>query len=309
MEYFVSVILPILLLILGFWFIKINYRSYFLNWKKELTLSKILRYGSLAVSKSIIILILIIIIHNNFHNDHRLELFLFILLYLLFATFQSAYSIGGFISRMKYVGLYALSMFRKKSKEADDYIDKVFDSSFLRFSFLIKILIVIVFIIIFTPSITIFVVSNIFYFLIILSMLLLSLILNNIIYFGLISLIIYQFDPIGISISEVNYIVLTSSYLVILVGIVIETRMDNRMFRIVASRMVKSLNFKKGYTMIYYKKNKIVYQNKINNYYYVYFRLNGIVTVFESMYDAKLTNFLVRKMIFKGTQYLREFDE
>jgi hypothetical protein len=234
---------------------------------------------------------------------------LFILLYLIFATIQSAYSFGGFVSRMKYIGSYSLHMFHKKSKEADDYIDKVLDSSFLKYSLSIKLVIVISFIFFVTPNITLFIASNIFYFLVILSMLFLSLGLNNIIYFGLISIIIFQFDPVNISFYDVNYIVLFSSYLVILIGTIIETRMDNRMFKIVASRMIKSLNFKKGYKIIYNKKDVIVYQSIYNNYYYIYFRINGIVTIFESMFDAKLSNFIVRKMIFKGTQYLKEFGE
>lgn len=309
MQVIIPIVLPILLLIMAFWFIKINYRSYVINWKNELTIKKVLNYGIIAFLKSSILFILIIVIHNYFHSDHLLELILFIGLYIVFAIIQSSYSIGGFLSRMKYIGKYSLSTFRKKSKEADNLLEKIIDEPFLKYSVLIKIIIIISFLFIFTPNITIFVISNIYYFLIIISLILLSLVLNNIIYFGLISLIIFQFHPVNISFFDVNYIVLILSYLVLLVGIIFETRMDNRMFKIIASRTVKDLNFKIEYTQVYNRKDIVVYQNNLNKYYYVYFRLNGIVTVFESMFDAKLSDFLVRKMVFKGTQYLKEFGE
>ena len=308
MEHIIPVILAVLLLILGFWFIKNNYRSYMTNWRKEITVRKLYSYGIIAVVKSLVLFVLIIVIHNYFHSDHRIELIMFILIYILLAIFQSAYSFGGFLSRIKYIFNYSINIFKKRSKDAETFRHEVFDDSFSKFSSLIRVLVFISFIIFFMPNITLFVFSNFLYVLLVVSLLLLSLVLNNIIYFGLISLIVFQIDPVGISFGSVNLGVLFLSYFIILIGIVIETRMDNRMFRLVASRMVKSLNFDKGYEIVYYRKNIVVYQNVINKNYYVYYRMNGIVTVFESMFDAKLTDFLVRKMIFKGTQYLRKYD-
>ena len=308
MEHIIPVILAVLLLILGFWFIKNNYRSYMTNWRKEITVRKLFSYGIIAVVKSLVLFVLIIVIHNYFHSDHRIELIMFILIYILLAIFQSAYSFGGFLSRIKYIFNYSINIFKKRSKDAETFRHEVFNDSFSKFSSLIRVLVFISFIIFFMPNITLFVFSNFLYVLLVVSLLLLSLVLNNIIYFGLISLIVFQIDPVGISFGSVNLGVLFLSYFIILIGIVIETRMDNRMFRLVASRMVKSLNFDKGYEIVYYRKNIVVYQNVINKNYYVYYRMNGIVTVFESMFDAKLTDFLVRKMIFKGTQYLRKYD-
>ena len=308
MEHIIPVILAVLLLILGFWFIKNNYRSYMTNWRKEITVRKLYSYGIIAVVKSLVLFVLIIVIHNYFHSDHRIELIMFILIYILLAIFQSAYSFGGFLSRIKYIFNYSINIFKKRSKDAETFRHEVFNDSFSKFSSLIRVLVFISFIIFFMPNITLFVFSNFLYVLLVVSLLLLSLVLNNIIYFGLISLIVFQIDPVGISFGSVNLGVLFLSYFIILIGIVIETRMDNRMFRLVASRMVKSLNFDKGYEIVYYRKNIVVYQNVINKNYYVYYRMNGIVTVFESMFDAKLTDFLVRKMIFKGTQYLRKYD-
>ena len=309
MVYVISIVLPILLMVLAAWFIGMNYRSYLLNWRKELTFKKIVYYGVPAVIKSVVFLILVIIIHNYFHSHNNIELLLFIILYVLMAIFQSAYSLGGFLSRIKYISKYSLFMFRKKSMDAENFKDKVIDETFMKYSLLLKLFIIISFIIIFIPNISVFIVSNIFYFLMILSLLVLSLALNNIIYFGIVSLMIFQFDPIEISFLEVNYIVLFLSFMTILIGMVIETRMDNRMFRIVASRMIKSLNFSNGYIKIYHRKDIVVYQNILNKHYYIYYRMNGIVTVFESVLDAKLSHFIVRKMIFKGTQYLKSFGE
>lgn|GEM_PF-1566000 len=308
-EYIISIVLPISLLILAIWFIRINYNSYIYNWRNELTVKKIFYYGVPAIIKSAVLLFLVIFIHNHFHSDHYLELTLFITIYIVVAIIQSAYSFGGFISRFKYISTYALKLFRTKSMEAETFKDKLLENSFIRYSLLIRSLIVISFLVLFLPNISIFVVSNIFYFLVVISLLLLSLVLNNLIYFGLISLMIFQYDPTEISFINVNYVVLILSYLTILVGMVIETRMDNRMFKMIANRMIKDINFKKGYIQIYQTKQTIVYQNTVNKYYYVYYRLHGIVTVFESMFDAKISNSIIRKMIFKGTQYLRIYDK
>lgn len=305
----ISIVLPILLFILAIWFIRINYNSYMINWGKELTFKKILYYGLPVVIKTTGLYVLIIMIHNDFHSDHLLELILFILIYVIVAIFQSAYSIGGFLSRLKYIKSMAINLIKKKTQETEEYVNKIIDDSFMKYSYIIKVIILFAFIVIFIPNITVYVLSNIFYLIVIISLLLFSLALNNIIYFGIISLIIFQFDPIGVSFAETNYIVLASSYLVMMSGMIIETRMDNRMFKIVASRMVKDLNFDLGYSVVYYRKDVTVYQNKTNNYYYMYYRLNGIVTVFESKFDAKLSIFIIKKMIFKGTQYLKQFGE
>ncbi len=301
----ISIVLPILLLILAAWFISINYRAYIVNWGKELTTKKVLSYGFIVFIKTSIMYTIIIIIHLNFHKDHNLELVLFTGLYFIAAILQSAYSFGGFISRVKFIGNYSLSKFRKKSKEAEDFKNKIKDSAFEHYSTLIKAVVIIAFIVLFIPNISIFVISNIFYFLLIISFILLSLLLNNLIFFGLVSLMIFQYDPIGISLSEINFVVLFLSFIVLFIGVVIETRLDNRMFSIIASRMIKSINFNKGYTPIYQTKGIIVYQNKVNSYYYTYYRYNGIVVVFESFFDAKLSNYIVRKMINKGSQYLK----
>jgi hypothetical protein len=308
-EYVYSVFLPILLLILAMWFIRKNYRSYVINWRKEITAKKVFYYSGPVLIKSIVSMLLIIVIHNYAHSDHALELILFILLYIALAIFQSAYSFGGFLSRMKYIFTYTVKMFNTKSQEAEDFKNRVLDSTFNKYKFLVRIVIIMSFIFVFIPNISLFVVSNIVYFLIILSLLLLSLALNNLIYFGLIALMIFQFAPVEIAFGEVNYLVLTLSFLVIVIGNVIETRMDNRMFRMVANRAVKTLNFSSGYTTVYYTKKIVVYQQKTNHYYYIYYRLTGIVIIFESMFDAKLTDFIVRKMIFKGTQYLKLHDK
>lgn len=304
MHYIISIVLPILLLILAGIFIRRNYQSYLHNWRHELTRKKVLYYAVVTNIKSIILFSVIIGIHNYFHSDNNLEVVLFVLLYFILAIFQSAYSMGGFISRMKYIYDYIINMFKKSNREAIALKDKFLENIFHKYSLIVKIIIVISFLAIFIPNIGLFVLTNMFYFIVILSLLFLSVFLNNVIYFGLVSLMIFQYDPLEISLVDVNYIVLFLSYFVILVGIVLETRMDNRMVRIVASRMIKDINFSRGYVIVYSTKQIIVHQNKINGNYYIYFRLKGLVVVFESMFDAKLSNYVVRKMIRKGRQYL-----
>ncbi|MBN2604700.1 MAG: hypothetical protein JXR62_02605, partial [Bacilli bacterium] len=136
-------------------------------------------------------------------------------------------------------------------------------------------------------------------------LLLLTFALNNIIYFGLVSLMIFQYDPVSITLSHGHPAILILSYLVLIIGLTIETRFDNRMCHIVGSRVVKQVDFSTGFIPVLYKKQYFVYQNVLSGNYYIYYRLNGIVLLFESYYDAKLSKAVVKKMIFKGKQYLK----
>jgi hypothetical protein len=308
MTYFISIALPIILLLFAVWFMRLNYRAYFINWRKELTFQKVLKYGLPIIIKSSILYFLIIVIHNYVHSEHRLELVLFILLFFVLSITQSAYSIGGFVSRIKFIFNYSVKQFNKKSEEADKFIARLFHDSFSKYTFFVKVVITASFLVFFLPNIGLFIASNIYFFLIIISFLLLSFMLNNIIYFGLISLMIFQYDPVSISFVNVNVIVVILSYLVLVAGFVIETRFDNRMFLIVGSRLIKKMNFGTKYYKMLQTRHHVVYQNTLNKNYYVYYRLNGIVLIFESYYDAKLSIFIVKKMIQKGIQYLDIYD-
>ncbi|AIO19366.1 hypothetical protein KQ51_01490 [Candidatus Izimaplasma bacterium HR1] len=302
---FISVVLPILLLILASWFISINYRNYITNWGKELTTKKIIKYGIQVFIKSSLMFGFIIIIHNYYHTEHHIELLLFVGIYFVVSIIQSAYSIGGFLSRFKFIMNYSLLKFRKKSQEAEDFKNRITDSAFDKYTFAIKLIIIASFLIIFIPNISVFILANIFYFLLIISLIILSLLLNNLIYFGFVSLMIFQYAPVDVSFTGINYLVILLSFLVLMIGVILETRLDSRMVKIVASRMIKDVNVSVGFTPVYQKKGIIVYQNNHNLYYYVYYRYNGIVVVFESFFDAKLSNFIVRKMVNKGSQYLQ----
>ena len=151
---FVSVVLPILLLILATWFILNNYKAYLTNWGNELTFKKVIHYGLPVTLKSVVLMLLIILIHNRFHSDHPIELILFILVYFVVAIVQSAYSTGGFVSRIKFISNYALSMFRRKSQEAEDFKNRFADSAFGGYTFLVKIVIIIAFFAVFIPNIS-----------------------------------------------------------------------------------------------------------------------------------------------------------
>jgi hypothetical protein len=305
MTYILSIVLPIFFILFAIWFMKYNYQKVFYNWQKELTIKKVLFYSLPITIKSIVLFILIILIHNHFHEQFWLEMLLFVFAYFIFAIVQSAYSIGGFLSRMKFLFQHTVNLLNKKNPKIDQLTENITEVLKDSIPLIVKITIVFLFLLIFTPNISLFVFGHAIYMVLIASLLLVSLLMNNLIYFGLVSLMIFQFDPITLSFVNVNYIVATLSYIVLLFGIITETRLDNRMFTLKATRMVKDFNFNLGYVTVYDKRHITVYKNKITSYYYIYYRMNGLVIVYESMFDATLSTVVIKKMITKGTQYLK----
>jgi hypothetical protein len=133
--------------------------------------------------------------------------------------------------------------------------------------------------------------------------------LNNVIFFGIIGLIVFQYDPASINLSNANLYILTLTFLIILTGLVVETRMDNRMFFVKTVMSVKSFKWHLGYEKIHQSNEVIIYQNLVNHYYYFNYRITGLVIVYDSIIDLRLSPYITRKMIQKGTQYLRETHE
>ncbi|QMS84596.1 hypothetical protein [Candidatus Xianfuyuplasma coldseepsis] len=309
MRVYISFGLPIVLLTIAFWFIIRQYRIMFINWHKELSVKKIALYSGQIIVKTVVVLLLIILIHNRFHEDQLLEVLLFVGLLFTFAIVQSAYSFSGFVARIHYIYRYASTFFKRHSETANEMKDKYQGTIKSSYSYLIKLLILIAFIITFLPNITLFVLSNVVYVIVIIGLLLIAALLNNVIYFGLTTLIIFQYDPASISLVDANYLVMSVSFIVLAIGFIVETRMDNRMFFIKAVKTVKSFKFYLGYEMVYESNSIIIYQNVINHYYYFYYRITGLVIVYDSLMDLRETKFLTYKMIQKGTQYLRANEE
>jgi hypothetical protein len=252
---------------------------------------------------------LIILVHNSFHDDQYLEVLIFISLLFTFSVIQSPFSLGGFLTRSKNLFYQVRTFYRDKSERADRFINKIIDIFVGKGQIMIKILIFIGFIFVFIPNITLFITSNILYFLLTIFLVSLSLLLNNVVYFGFVALLIFQFDPVSISFENVNYLVLFSSFIVLLLGLSIENRLEKKMFYLVTVMEVKRFNFKLGYHMLLDTKNTVVYQNVINQYYYVYFRKIGLVVVYYCDFDLSLSAYLERQMVREAKRYLLKQQE
>ena len=304
MRYVLSIILPILLLTIGIWYSINIHKRYLITWSKEITLKDILIYSFPTFIKSIIIMYLILLIHNSIHYDSYLQLTVFIALFFVFSVIQSPFSLGGFLTRSKNLFYQVRDFYRDKSERADRFVNKIIDIFVGRGQILIKLLIFVGFIIVFIPNITLFITTNILYFLLTLFLVSLSLILNNIIYFGFVALLIFQFDPAPLTFENVNWLVLFSSYIVLLLGLSLENRLERKMFYVVTVMEVKKFNFKLGYNILITNRNTIVYQNVINHYYYVYFRKIGLVVVYYCDFDLTLSNYISRQMVKEAKRYL-----
>ena len=309
MRAYISIGLPIVLITIAFWYLLRQYKRVFVDWHKELTIRKVSIYSLLILAKALVALFFVVMIHNNFHTDHQLELVLFVLLFFTFAVIQSSFSFGEFKARILYIYMYAKAFFEARSSDATvfrDNIQNIFNKSY---SVIIRIGIITAFIVVFIPNITVFIAANIFYVLFILLLVLIAAVLNNVIYFGLLALIVYQYDPASITLSDMNWYVMLLALLILLIGFVVETRLDNRMFFIKTVMSVKSFKFHLGYDVIYQTNDLIIYQNMVNGFYYFNYRITGLVIVYESLVNLKQSVILQRKMIQKGKQYLRQSHE
>jgi hypothetical protein len=291
------------LLVAAYFYIKILYNNQMQNWISEITVAKVVYYGFPILVKSIIALSLIILIHNNVHYDRIIEFTSFVFVFLLFAIYQSSFSISGFFGRNKYVYATFIEHTMISSKRLMNRI-RNYDISFSKSVWVIKVLIVFGFLFFVVQNISIFVAVNLIFLIIILFMILFALLQNNFIYFGLVSLVIFQFNTMPITLTNIPYGILALSFVVIVIGATIETRLQRRMFILIKALPIKRLNFKLGYDLILDKKSIVVYQNMINKYYYIYYRKIGVVVVYHSLYDPKISYIVINKMIRYGKMYL-----
>lgn len=309
MRAYISIGLPIVLITIAFWYLLRQYKRVFVDWHKELTIQKVSIYSFVILAKALIALFFVVMIHNNFHSEHQVELVLFVLLFFTFAVIQSSFSLGEFKARILYIYLYAKAFFEARSTDATVFRDTIKELFNKSYSIIIRLGIVTAFILVFIPNITVFIAANIFYVLFILLLVLIAAILNNVIFFGLLALIVYQYDPASITFSDFNWYVMLLALLILLIGFVVETRLDNRMFFIKTVKSVKSFKFHLGYEVVYQSNDLIIYQNLVNRLYYFNYRITGLVIVYESLVNLKQSIFLQRKMIQKGKQYLKQSHE
>lgn len=308
MKYVISVVFPILLIIVGFFYSFYVQRKYYSRWHKEISFKKFSIFVFPIFVKSIIIYSLIIIIHNSAHNDHYVEMILILLVFFMFSIIQSPYSISAFLSRGESLFYRVADYYKDKGARVDKFFNRLLDLAQGAGSTLVKVLIVIGFIIVFIPNISLFITTNILYFLLIVLLVGLSLIMNNILYFGLISLMIFQIEPVSMSLTDINYPVMILSYLVILIGLSLESRLETKMFFIINILEVKKLNFKLGYFKLKDTKNFVLYQNQVNHYYYIYFRQIGLVVVYYCDFKVELSEHVIKYMVKQGKRALLSSD-
>lgn len=304
MRYFVSIVLPIILTIAGLYYSFHIQRKYYKEWIKEFNFRQFMIYVTPTFIKSIIIYGLIIFIHNSGHKDQYVEMVLFILIFFVYSVIQSSYSISAFLSRGESLLYQMTHFYQDKGERVDKFFNKMLDVMQGAGSVFVKVLIVIGFFIIFIPNISLFITTNILYFLLFILLIGLSLIMNNILYFGLISLMIFQIEPVSLSFDNINIFVMLSSYVIILVGLSLENRLERKMFFVVNVVEVRKLNFNLGYSQIRNNKQYILFQNQVNHYYYIYFRQIGLVVVYHCDFKVELSNHVINYMIKQGRRTL-----
>ena len=308
MNYFISIIMPILLFVVAIIYLyHFNYRQ-LKFWRKEITYRKVFEYITVIFIKSAIAFTLVIFVHNSFHDDHLLELTLFVLIFFIFSVIQSGYSLSGFLNRNKLAYSSFIDYFHLSSTRLNKFINSIDDRVFFQAKTLVKVLIITLFVVLFIPNVSLFITTNVLFLLFIGVMVGLALLQNNVIYFGFMSLMVFQYYGEAVAFDNLNLFVLIPSFLILLVGITLETRLERRMFDLINVMPVKRFNFKLGYDVVYDRRQIIMYQNMINHYYYVYYRKIGVVVVYHSDIDPKVSNIVLNKMISFGNKYLRQHD-
>lgn len=304
MKYFISIVLPIILTSFGLYYAFHIQRKYYKEWIKDFTLQQFFIYIIPTFIKSVIIYGLIIFIHNSVHESQYVVMILYILVFFGYSIIQSSYSISAFLSRGETLVYRMTHFYQDNGERVDKFFNRLLDVIQGAGSLFVKILIIIGFFIVFIPNISLFITTNILYFLLFILLIMLSLIMNNILYFGLISLMIFQIEPVSLSFNNINFIVMGASYVVILIGLSLENRLERKMFFVVNVLEVRKLNFNLGYSQIRNNKQYILYQNQVNHYYYIYFRQIGLVVVFHCDFKVELSNHVINYMIKQGKRTL-----
>lgn len=309
MDYIYLTIVVIMLMGIAFWYLLKFNSNQLKNWFDEITFKKVATYGLGILLKSLIVMVLIIFIHNSFHEDHFIELTLFIIIFFIYSIVQSGYSVSGMLNRNKHVTASFIDFFKLSTNRLNKVINSIEDKYFVQASVLIKVAVVVAFALIFIPTASLYLTTNVLFLIIIAFFIVLSLLQNNIIFFGLTSLIVFQFNNGAVSFTDYNGWALMVSFLIIVIGTAVETRLERRMFILIRSMEVKRFNFNLGYTKTYESKSIIMYENIINHYYYIYYRKTGIVLVYHSLLDPKVSSFLLRRMVKYGIEYLKKYGE
>ncbi|MCF7925501.1 MAG: hypothetical protein K9L26_03110 [Candidatus Izimaplasma sp.] len=304
MRYFISIILPILMLTLAFYSMYHYQKHIFKNFIQDTAKSYAISTVFIALVKTAIALFLIVLVHNAFYDQSLTELVLLLVIFMGFSILQSAYSIGGFLTRNKLFYYQTKSIIINETKRFNQLFSWFNEQYRTHSKTLMKLVIIAVFVIVFLPNFSILLTTNLIFALLIIILVIISLAFNQLIYFGFVALLIFQYQPEVITFESMNLLLMSITFIVLFVGLSIDHRLQQKMFFLITMMPVKRFNFKLGYEKIADNKQVIIYKNIINQYYYVYFRKIGLVVVYHSEVDLKVSRVVQFKMIQYGKKYI-----
>ncbi|MEC9485592.1 MAG: hypothetical protein UMR38_06920 [Candidatus Izemoplasma sp.] len=304
MQYFISIILPIGLLLLAFVSMYHYQKHIFNNFIQETAKSYAFSTVVIALAKTLLAVILLVFIHNAFQDNHYLELLLFLLVFLVFSIFQSAHSLGGFLTRNKLFYYQTRSLVINETKRFNQLFSWFTEQYQAHSKTIIKLAVVVAFVLVFLPNFSILVTTNLLFLFLITALIIVSLAFNQLIYFGIIALLIFQLQPERLTFETMDLLLMSLAFIVLFIGLSIDHRLQQKMFFLITMMPVKRFNFKLGYEHIVSDKHAIIYKNIINHYYYVYYRKIGLVVVYHSEVDVKMSKIVQHKMMRYGKKYI-----
>lgn len=300
----IFLLIALSLVVIAMWFIRKNYKHFYRGYKVDWSDKKFFLKLLLIFLKTSISLFAIIIMHNFYHNEQYVYMILLAIAYIAISILQSEYARVGFQSRIKFIINYVERIFLKRKKQAQNLLKGLDNDDFDRYLVVVKVLLLIILFVIFLSQIGYFLLTNLIYVLIVSSFIILTFILNSLIYFGFTSLILMQTIPGVISFSNFNYYILSISLVIIFIGMLFDRIFNERICVITGNYYIKHIDFDDHYNIVYRMNKIVIYQQKINRMYYVYYRSVGYVISFESYYDAKQYKSVLKKMVNSGKKFL-----
>lgn len=309
MRYIISIALPIILIALAFTSMYHYQKNMFKNFIQETAKSYALSTVIIALAKTLVALVLLVFVHNSFHDNHYLELILYLVVFLLFSVIQSAHSWGGFLTRNKLFYYQTRSLVINESRRFSQLFNWFNEHYQEHSKTAIKVGVVIVFILVFLPNFSVLITTNILFIVLITALIIVSLVFNQLIYFGLIVLLLFQLQPETLTFESFDLLLMSLAFIVLFVGLSIDHRLQQKMFFLITMMPVKRFNFKLGYQKVSHTNQVTIYQNIINHYYYLYYHKMGLVVVYHSDVDVKMSKIVQLKMMRYGKKYILRTSE
>jgi hypothetical protein len=302
-----NILLPIMMFILALYYLARIMHIKLLATNTYQMTTRNVYHGSIAFIKTVVALLLLVFVHNSFHTREILELVLFLSIFLTYSVLQSSYSVGGFVSRMEQLFQSTKIFFTKNMRDLFRIVKTFHKSIYKHTSIYAKILVVGIFLFSFIPNASIFLFSNLVYSIILIVFLTVPFFLTPSIYFGMISLLIMGNQVENINFNSFNPLLMMLAFSTLFLGMSLDRKMQNEMFLLITVLPVKKLNFRLGYEQLYFKGRMTIYRNYLNHYYYVYDRTNGIVVVYHTDINARLSMRVLKKMVKQTKQEVHAY--